>query len=156
MRQHWAYRLLIILAALTAGYVAYIAATLLWLASWTGRIQVLDQPLIFGMPVFGGAPLWIHIANHAWWGIPAAFGYTIVLRLGLGGPIRWRRLLFLYVAMVLVGIVIAYGGMARGVSAFTLLNAAHLIWFLTGLFIVRDWVVRPVHKPVRSLAGAAA
>ncbi|MBC9245592.1 hypothetical protein H4P12_02430 [Paracoccus sp. 11-3] len=142
------YRFIMTFLALLGTFVIYGIMAMLHYMAWTGQILPLDAPyagglFLFGVPTFGGAPIGIHVFNHALWGIPAALAYAVFLRIMLGGSIHWLRLLCLYVATVAMGYIFAmydWSGILRPGEA---LLWAYGLWFLVGLLIVRDWVVRP-------------
>ena len=142
------YRFVMIFLALLGTLVVYGIMAMLHFMAWTGQILPLDGPyattlLFLGIPTFGGAPIVIHVFNHALWGIPAALCYAIVLRIMLGGSIHWLRLLALYVATVVMGFILAMYDWSGIIPPGEALLWAYGLWFLAGLFIVRDWVVRP-------------
>lgn len=161
MRRSWVFRLLVVLTAMAAAFAAYSATIVLHHLAWLDRIPALsDLPvqarLIFGVPTFGGAPIAVHLLNHAWWGIPGALVYALILRLGFGHPVRWKRLILLYVTAVLMAAIFAHIMIGRGMAPLDVLANAQRIWFFCGLFIIRDWIVRPVHKASAPRAGAIA
>ncbi|AUH32218.1 hypothetical protein CUV01_01335 [Paracoccus tegillarcae] len=110
---------------------------------------VWHPPVVRTFPAgLTGWPVWWPSApgrflawNQPIWGAAGALAYALVWR-GLGGPIRWSRVVVLWAGMVsaiiLLGLMVRDGLIGFGHAT----AAAFWLYGLIGLFSVRDWVIR--------------
>lgn len=144
-------------AALFAACVTYIAMIMLTPVIWWRLLlpllemipESIQVPLIYGASFLLGSPRifdlsWMPVfINSLSWGAWAALAYAFILRKGLGGRIHWSRLVILHLWTATMAYILVNFALSNITSEDTAFLSMTAIWFFTGLFIVRDWVVRP-------------
>lgn len=99
--------------------------------------------LMLGLPFFPETPWEIVFINSMVWGVWASLAYAWILRRGFRHRICWLRLTILYLWTVVLAAIFVQYAQSKFITADQASLGVIVIWFFTGLFIVRDWVVRP-------------
>lgn len=139
MRQSRAYRFGMITLALIIGSIVYlfgIAAMGITLAQY---MSDLSSPLSSYFSI-------VTIFAFGLGVLVTVLTYSVILHLSFGSPLRWRRVAILSSVMILLNFFISWlvdKSIVSGISPWPAILFLPLIWFGGGLFIVRDWVVRP-------------